>query len=82
MLGSMGHLQRPTLAKPRNVTNHIHKSANSNLVKITWQKIRFQTKEQDKTVEELLREVEISNIPERVQSNDWKHEGRTREERS
>ena len=36
----------------------------------------FQRKEQDKTLEEISN-VEIDNLPERVQSNDSKHDQRT-----
>ena len=36
----------------------------------------FQRKEQDKTLEEISN-VEIDNLPERVQSNDSKHDLRT-----
>ena len=39
----------------------------------------FQIKEQDETPEEELSEVEIGNLPDRVQGNDHKDDQRTQE---
>ena len=41
-----------------------------------WQRNVFQREEQDKTLEELSN-VEIDNLPERIQSNDNKYDQRT-----
>ena len=64
LLGCVGHLlQKATSPRSENVTNlQIHKTTNGNLDKTKQQRNMFQTKEQDKTPEELS-EVEISNLP-------------------
>ena len=47
-----------------------------------WQRSMFQMKEQDKTAEKHLSQVEVDNLPKRIQSNDsksvsksWKRNG-------
>ena len=47
-----------------------------------WQRNMFQTKEQDKTPEKQLSEVEIGNLPEKIiQSNDSKDDPRFRKKK-
>ena len=58
-------LQRVTSPRSRNVTNHRHKKTNSTLGKVRQQRNMFQTKEQDKTPEEELSEVETGNLLEK-----------------
>ena len=43
----------------------MHKHTNRNLDKMRWQRNIFQMKEQDKTPEALLSDMEIGNLPDK-----------------
>ena len=66
LLEHIGHpLQRATSPTRTYLTLYIHKNTNGNFRKMKWQRTMFQTKEQDISPEEPLRDVEIGHLPEK-----------------
>ena len=64
LLGLTGHLlHKATSPRSRNVTNLPNRNKNRDSGKIRQKRNMFQMKEQYKTLEEELSEVEISNLP-------------------